>query len=132
MTLLTKIISEGKEVTDNSIYQEYPAALTITNASDSNDTKTIPAVALEGKYKVDTTFDITGTYYVTASIDIGYGQITGNTITVNVGNSVPKPTHDLFKATEYCMNFGKTQYSYDLNELVKDEDGEKLSFVIDS
>ncbi|MBQ2882317.1 MAG: VWA domain-containing protein [Alphaproteobacteria bacterium] len=128
---VTKIVSEGVEVTDNSIYQEYPATLTITNANDSSDTRSISAVALEGKYKADTTFDKTGTYYVTASIDIGYGQITGNTTTVSVGNFVPKPTHDLFKATEYCMNFGKTQYSYDLNELVKDEDGEKLSFVID-
>ena len=96
---VTKIVSEGVEVTDNSIYQEYPATITITNANDSSDTRTVSATALEGKYKADAVFDKTGTYYVTASIDIGYGQITGNTVSVNVGNLITKLKKDSFKFT---------------------------------
>lgn len=131
VSLVTKIVSEGKEVTDNSIYQEYPATLTITNANNSNDTKTISAAALDGKYKTDTTFDVTGTYYVTASIDIGYGQITGNTILISVDNIIPKAKKSSFDFTEYCVKFGDKQFSYNLVDMVADEDGGKLTFKVD-
>ncbi len=129
--LNTKIYSDGVEVTDNTVYQEYPATLTVTNASDVNDVRTVPAAAFEGAYKADYMFDEVGTYYVTSSIDIGYGNITGNTVMINVGNAIPKPIQPSFSFTEYCLKLGETQYAYNLNELVTDADGEQLSFVID-
>ena len=129
--VVTSIISDGNEVTDNSIYQQYPATLTITKANDASNIQTVEATAIDGKYKVNMTFDETGTYYITPSIDIGYGQISGNTININVGNMVPKPKNDRFSFTEYVLGFGKKSFIYDLNQFVTDDDGEQLTFSID-
>lgn len=129
--LIATILSDGEEVTDNSVYQEYPATLTITKANDSGNIQTVTANAIDGKYKADLKLDETGTYYVTPSIDIGYGKISGNTISLNVGNMVPKVDKERILLTEYVLGFGDKSFTYDLNNYVKDEDGEKLKFTID-
>ena len=131
VSIVSNIMSEGNSVSDATVYQEYPATYTITNATDTSDVKTVDAPALESSYKADVTFDNIGTYYVTASIDIGYGKITGNTITINVGNAAPRMVEDFYEITEYSMSFGEKSFTYDLSEMVIDEDGEELSFVID-
>ena len=131
VSLVTKIVSEGAEVTDNSIYQEYPATLTITSANSSDYKKEIAATALDGMYKVEHAFEETGTYYVTASIDIGYGRIVGNTDVISVGNLIPQPVKSTFKITEYVMGMGNKQYSYDLNTMATDGDGEQLTFKVE-
>ncbi len=131
VSVVTNIMSDGVAVTDSTVYQEYPVTYTITNATNSSDTKTVTASAIDTSYKADVTFDNVGTYYVTSSFDIGYGKISGNTITINVGNSAPTVVNGPHDYTKYCLGFGKNTYTYNLNDMVVDEDGEELSFVID-
>lgn len=131
VSIKTKIVSDGNEITDASVYQEYPATLKITNANDSNDTRDAEMQAIDGVYKADITFDTTGTYYVTAMMDIGYGQIAGNSVSVSVGNAVPKAKKEVVKYTNYGMSFGKKTFEYKLSDLVSDEDGDAITFSID-
>lgn len=131
ISIKTKIVSDGNEVTDASVYQEYPATLRITNANDAGDSKDVEMQAIDGIYKADLAFETTGTYYVTAMIDIGYGNIAGNSVSVSVGNAVPKAKTDITKYTNYVTSFGKKTYEYKLDDLVSDEDGDAISFSID-
>lgn len=131
ISIKTKIVSEGNEITDASVYQEYPALLRITNANNSDDSHDVEMQAIDDVYKADIAFDTTGTYYVTPMIDIGYGKIAGNSVSVSVGNAVPKAKNKAVKYTNYGMKFGKETFEYKLSDLVFDEDGDALTFNID-
>lgn len=132
ISISAQIVSKGEAVKEASIYQEYPATITVANANDADDVKTIDAVAEKNCYIANLKFDTVGTYYVTTSVDIGYGAISGETLEINVGNIPPQAEEDTFTYTKYAFGFGEKTYTYDLNELVSDEDGEKLSFKIDA
>ena len=61
ISIKTKIVSDDNEVTDASVYQEYPATLRITNANDAGDSKDVEMQAIDGIYKADLAFETTGT-----------------------------------------------------------------------
>lgn len=131
INLRAQIVSKGQTISDASIYQEYPLTIIVTESGNASTTKKITATVEKDAYTAQLQFDKVGTYYITPAIDIGYGEVKADTVQINVGNIPPKAEKDDYKFTKFALSFGEKTFSYDLNELVTDEDGEALFFSVD-
>lgn len=131
INLRVQIVSKGEAISEASVYQEYPLTIIATESGNSSAVKKITAKAEKDAYTAQLQFDKVGTYYITPAIDIGYGEVRADTVQINVGNIPPKTEKEDYKFTKFALSFGEKTFSYDLNELVTDEDGEALSFSAD-
>lgn len=126
----TKIYSKETVVTDKSVYSDYVCTYKITNARNPEDSRTVTAREFDGEYRADVIFDDFGFYYVTPSIDIGYGDVIGDPVNVNIGNVAPVPIKDVVHISGYVLLFEKRSFDYNLNEYASDADGDELSFEV--
>lgn len=128
-SISVQLLQSGQPVGADK-YASYSGQLTVTDASGNASTQDL---SLDGDALTSTVeFPNKGTYSVQATVSGEGNDYTTDTLTFNVGNSVPVSNGDIEKTIKLWPFLIDNTTRIDLSSQVSDSDGGDLTYSIDS